>query len=164
MTEKLLDFGRRSQGADVAVFYYAGHGIAISGTNYLLPVDADIKSEMDAKLGAAINVDVTRRLTVLGFDIKASGKFDESTRAVIRRWQAARGYPSSGYLTRLQHKALIGEIIPGAATADASDEKAQRPARRAQRSGGSSYHRGPDAGAAFIGGIMGGMIGGAFRR
>src|SRR3954454_21551418 len=46
MTEKLLEFGRRSQGADVALFYYAGHGIAISGTNYLLPIRADIKSEM----------------------------------------------------------------------------------------------------------------------
>ena len=59
MTEKLLDFGKRAQGADVAVFYYAGHGIAVSGTNYLLPVDADIKSEMDVKLGAAINIDLT---------------------------------------------------------------------------------------------------------
>src|SRR5262252_9248178 len=59
MTEKLLDFGKRAEGADVAVFYYAGHGIAISGSNYLLPVDADIKSEMDVKLGAAINIDLT---------------------------------------------------------------------------------------------------------
>jgi uncharacterized membrane protein YgcG len=59
MTEKLLDFGKRAQGSDVAVFFYAGHGIAISGTNYLLPVDADIKSEMDVKLGAAINIDLT---------------------------------------------------------------------------------------------------------
>src|SRR5262249_10309748 len=59
MTEKLLDFGKRAQGADVAVFFYAGHGIAISGTNYLLPIDADIKSEMDVKLGAAINIDPT---------------------------------------------------------------------------------------------------------
>ena len=59
MTEKLLDFGKKAQGADVAVFFYAGHGIAISGTNYLLPIDADIKSEMDVKLGAAINIDLT---------------------------------------------------------------------------------------------------------
>ncbi|MDU2928445.1 caspase domain-containing protein, partial [Bradyrhizobium sp.] len=59
MTEKLLDFGRKAQGADIAVFYYAGHGIAIAGTNYLLPVDADLKSEMDVKLGSAINIDVT---------------------------------------------------------------------------------------------------------
>ena len=59
MTEKLLDFGKRAQGADIAVFYYAGHGIAIDGANYLLPIDADVKSEMDVKLGAAINVDIT---------------------------------------------------------------------------------------------------------
>lgn len=59
MTEKLLDFGKKAQGADVALFFYAGHGIAINGTNYLLPVDADLKSEMDVKLGAAINIDLT---------------------------------------------------------------------------------------------------------
>src|SRR5271166_6011905 len=59
MTAKLLDFGKKAQGADIAVFYYAGHGIAISGTNYLLPIDADSKSEMDVKLGAAINIDLT---------------------------------------------------------------------------------------------------------
>src|ERR1700761_7671220 len=59
MTERLLEFGKKGQGAHVAVFFYAGHGIAISGTNYLLPVDADIKSEMDVKLGTAINIDLT---------------------------------------------------------------------------------------------------------
>ena len=70
MTEKLLDFGKRAQGADVAVFYYAGHGIAISGTNYLLPVDADIKSEMDVKLGAAINIDLTLDQTMSDAKVK----------------------------------------------------------------------------------------------
>src|SRR5436309_14784673 len=33
MTERLLDFGKKPQGADVAVFFYAGHGSAVSGTN-----------------------------------------------------------------------------------------------------------------------------------
>jgi hypothetical protein len=64
MTEKLLDFGKKAEGADVALFFYAGHGIAINGTNYLLPVDADLKSEMDVKLGAAINVDLTLEQTM----------------------------------------------------------------------------------------------------
>jgi uncharacterized caspase-like protein len=59
MTERLLEFGKKAEGADVALFFYAGHGIAINGTNYLLPVDADIKSEMDVKLGSAINIDLT---------------------------------------------------------------------------------------------------------
>src|ERR1700753_135762 len=70
MTEKLLDFGKKAQGADVAVFFYAGHGIAISGTNYLLPIDADLKSEMDVKLGAAINVDLTLEQTMADAKVK----------------------------------------------------------------------------------------------
>src|SRR5450432_2283276 len=64
MTERLLEFGKKAEGADVALFFYAGHGIAVNGTNYLLPVDADLKSEMDVKLGAAINVDLTLEQTM----------------------------------------------------------------------------------------------------
>jgi len=33
-----------------AIAFYAGHGITVDGINYLLPVDADIKSEIDIKL------------------------------------------------------------------------------------------------------------------
>ncbi|MGJ4881323.1 MULTISPECIES: caspase family protein [unclassified Bradyrhizobium] len=414
MTEKLLDFGRKAQGADIAVFYYAGHGIAIAGTNYLLPVDADLKSEMDVKLGSAINIDVTldqtmgdakvklvfldacrdnpfaakiksnsptrsvsvqtglaemksgegtliafatgpgqtaldgeaganspftralishiaqpgveiqqamtavraqvneetskgqlpwghtnligavylnpaaapaataatagttpavatatvtageaelefwrsvkdsnkpeelnaylstypngqfkslamariaaiesgaintatrnvakgvdpatyteegtqvsedqigldktkrrdvqRRLTGLGFDTKMTGVFDDQTRGVMKRWQAARGYPSTGFLTKLQHKALLAEPQPAPATAAVGDEA--RP-RRAKPAGnvaaggpppqGAPVYRNPPpqdnagnaAGAAFIGGMMGGVLGSALRR
>src|SRR6195256_693049 len=70
MTERLLEFGKKAQGADVAVFFYAGHGIAISGTNYLLPIDADIRSEMDVKLGAAINIDLTLDQTMSDAKVK----------------------------------------------------------------------------------------------
>ena len=70
MTERLLEFGKKAQGADVALFFYAGHGIAINGTNYLLPVDADIKSEMDVKLGSAINIDLTLDQTMSDAKVK----------------------------------------------------------------------------------------------
>jgi uncharacterized caspase-like protein len=70
MTAKLLDFGKKAQGADVALFFYAGHGIALNGANYLLPVDADIKSEMDVKLGSAINVDLTLDQTMSDAKVK----------------------------------------------------------------------------------------------
>ena len=70
MTEKLLDFGKKAEGADVAIFFYAGHGIAVNGANYLLPVDADLKSEMDVKLGAAINVDLTLEQTMSDAKVK----------------------------------------------------------------------------------------------
>jgi len=70
MTAKLLEFGQKSQGADIAVFYYAGHGIAVNGANYLLPIDADLKSEMDVKLGAAINIDTTLEQTMSDAKVK----------------------------------------------------------------------------------------------
>jgi hypothetical protein len=34
--------------ADIAVIYYAGHGLEIGGTNYLIPVDAKLASDRDA--------------------------------------------------------------------------------------------------------------------
>src|SRR6202521_3189411 len=70
MTKKLLEFGKKAEAADVALFFYAGHGIAVNGTNYLLPVDADLKSEMDVKLGAAINVDLTLEQTMADAKVK----------------------------------------------------------------------------------------------
>jgi len=59
MTARLLAFGKKAEGADLALFYYAGQGIEVGGTEYLLPIDADIKSEMDVKLGSAVNFDLT---------------------------------------------------------------------------------------------------------
>ena len=58
--------------------------------------------------------DVQRRLTGLGFDTKVNGRFDTSTRAVIARWQAARGYPKTGFLDTLQHQALLTESVSAA--------------------------------------------------
>ena len=33
--------------ADVAVVYYAGHGIEVDGTNYMIPIDAKLASDFD---------------------------------------------------------------------------------------------------------------------
>jgi len=43
----LRQFGDRLEGAQVAVFYYAGHGIQVAGTNYLIPIDATLRKEKD---------------------------------------------------------------------------------------------------------------------
>jgi peptidoglycan hydrolase-like protein with peptidoglycan-binding domain len=124
--------------------------------------------------------DLQRRLTGLGFDAKLTGIFDDETRAVIKRWQAARGYPSSGYFTRLQHNALLAEPVAATASASPGDAGA-KPVRRVKPSGtvagGSApppnsapVYRNPPpsggdpAGAAFIGGMMGGVLGSALRR
>jgi uncharacterized caspase-like protein len=108
--------------------------------------------------------DVQRRLTGLGFDTKVTGKFDDNTRAIITRWQAARGYPKSGYLNKLQHKALLTEIV-ATTTASSSDDSDAKPSRRRRGGGGGGgggggrhYH-----GGGGPGGFIGGMVGGIFR-
>jgi uncharacterized caspase-like protein len=35
---RVQQFGALLQGADVGLFYYAGHGVQVRGTNYLVPV------------------------------------------------------------------------------------------------------------------------------
>jgi uncharacterized caspase-like protein len=40
-------FGNQLPGADVALFYYAGHGVQVRGSNYLVPVGANPTKEAD---------------------------------------------------------------------------------------------------------------------
>src|SRR5215218_4854856 len=43
----LRDFSDRARDADIAVVYYAGHGIEVDGANYLVPVDAKLERDTD---------------------------------------------------------------------------------------------------------------------
>jgi uncharacterized caspase-like protein len=43
----LRDFADRARDADIAVVYYAGHGIEVEGGNYLIPVDAKLERDTD---------------------------------------------------------------------------------------------------------------------
>src|SRR5215470_13435955 len=70
MTARLSEFAVKTQGADVALLFYAGHGIAVNGKNYFLPVDADLNSEFDLKFGAAIDVDATLDQTMADAKVK----------------------------------------------------------------------------------------------
>jgi formylglycine-generating enzyme required for sulfatase activity len=46
--EKVVqEFGAKLAGADVGLFYYAGHGLQVRGINYLVPVDANPSREAD---------------------------------------------------------------------------------------------------------------------
>ena len=48
MRRALRDFTDKAVDADVAVVYYAGHGIEVEGVNYLVPVDAVLERDTDA--------------------------------------------------------------------------------------------------------------------
>ncbi len=101
--------------------------------------------------------DVQRQLTRLGFDTRANGKFDRRTRAAITRWQAARGYPATGFLNTPQHQSLLTESVAtaNASAGDESDSDDTTP----RRGGHAHRHRigGPI-------GVIGGMVGGLFGR
>ncbi len=62
MRRALRDFSGNVRDADIAIVYYAGHGIEIDGTNYLIPVDAVLERDIDA-FDEAIPLD--RILTVI---------------------------------------------------------------------------------------------------
>jgi uncharacterized caspase-like protein len=47
MRRSLRSFSKRASGADVALVFYAGHGIEVDGQNYLIPVDARLESSDD---------------------------------------------------------------------------------------------------------------------
>ena len=40
LERKISEFANALQGAEVAVFFYAGHGLQVSGQNYIVPIDA----------------------------------------------------------------------------------------------------------------------------
>ena len=49
MEDLMIRFAKAAARAEIAVTYYAGHGLQVDGTNYLVPVDADIEDELDLR-------------------------------------------------------------------------------------------------------------------
>jgi uncharacterized caspase-like protein len=48
MRRALRDFTDKARGADIAVIYFAGHGLEVDGTNYVVPVGATLERDADA--------------------------------------------------------------------------------------------------------------------
>lgn len=113
--------------------------------------EATQQSENRIGLSKTKRRDVQRRLTRLGFDTKASGKFDEPTRDAIARWQEQHGYPNSGFLNTAQLQALLNESSDAA-----EDGKSGHPDRRRSR---VRHARGVGGPIGAIGHVVGGLFG-----
>ena len=61
LTNALRDFAQAADNADWAMIYFAGHGIEVAGTNYLLPIDARIASDRDISF-EAVSLDQVRNV------------------------------------------------------------------------------------------------------
>jgi uncharacterized caspase-like protein len=49
MRRALRNFSDTAHGADIAVVFYAGHGIEVNGANYMIPTDATLERDIDAR-------------------------------------------------------------------------------------------------------------------
>jgi Putative peptidoglycan binding domain len=118
-------------------------------------IQATPETEGQLRLDNRKRRDVQRRLTSLGFETKANGKFDEQTRAAITRWQEARGYPQTGYFNTPQYDALRTEFVSTAQASSGSGRPGGSGARHHRSSGGS----GGGGPVRLIGGVVGGLFG-----
>jgi Caspase domain len=62
MLNAIKDFSRKLNDYNVALFYYAGHGVQVDGVNYLIPVDAKLEHKEDVSFDAIPVTMVTDQL------------------------------------------------------------------------------------------------------
>jgi Caspase domain len=55
MDDVEIRFARAARNADMAIFYYSGHAIQYAATNYLLPIDAQIRDSADLRRLAKVD-------------------------------------------------------------------------------------------------------------
>ena len=60
MRRAVRDFSDKLEGADVALFFYAGHAVQVGGQNYLAPIDTDLRKESDLDF-ETISLDLVRK-------------------------------------------------------------------------------------------------------
>lgn len=120
MRRVLRDFSNKAVGAEMAVVFFAGHGMEISNTNYLLPVDARLKTDKDVDF-EAVPLDLVMRsvedakgLKLVILDACRNNPFSASMRMTKASRSVGRGFarvePQSG--------TLVSYAAKGGTTAD----------------------------------------------
>lgn len=89
----LREFADATRDADIAVVYYAGHGIEVEGSNYLIPVDAKLERDTDVYDEALsldrvlVAVEPAKQLRLVILDACRDNPFGKTMKRTI----AARG-------------------------------------------------------------------------
>jgi len=112
MNKAIQEFSKQLGNYNVALFYYAGHGIQSAGVNYLIPVDATLKEEVDLEFEATDVNKVVRQFE----------KYDGNTNIVLLeacRNNPYRSWSRGGNRGFVAITAPSGTII-GFATAEGS--------------------------------------------
>lgn len=90
MKDAINTWGKSLQKDDIALFYYAGHGIEVAGQNYLLPIDANPQNESQVSL-ESVSVDY-----VTGWMTEARTKTNIILLDACRNNPLTRSWRSSG--------------------------------------------------------------------
>ena len=97
LTDALQDFAAEADKADWAVVYFAGHGLEVNGTNYLIPVDARLAADRDVEFEAmpldrVMNaVSGAKRLRLVLLDACRDNPFANQMRRSVATRSVGRG-------------------------------------------------------------------------
>ena len=97
MRKGLLEFARRARGSEIAVVFYAGHGMEVGGENYLIPIDAELKADVDVDHEAIALKSVTplvenaSRLGLVILDACRNNPFSSKMQRTVRTRAVSRG-------------------------------------------------------------------------
>lgn len=64
--EESIAFAELARDSDVTLFYYAGHGIQVNGTNYLMPIDTDFGGTIESAINDGINLNALLKFNIPG--------------------------------------------------------------------------------------------------
>jgi hypothetical protein len=116
MRRAFRNFSDTARDADIAVVYYAGHGIEVDGTNYILPVDTVLERDLDVE-DEAVSLDriikvlePAKRLRLVILDACRDNPFVKTMKHVVATRSIGRGLarvepPSSDTLIAFAAKA-----------------------------------------------------------
>ncbi|MBR0828188.1 caspase family protein [Bradyrhizobium manausense] len=97
MRRSLREFAGRTRDAEIAVIYYAGHGIELDGTNYLIPTDAaletdgDVLDETVALDRALFAVEPAKQLRLVILDACRDNPFAKTMKRTVASRAIGRG-------------------------------------------------------------------------
>ena len=100
MRRGLLDFAQQAEAADIAVVYFAGHGMEIRDENWLVPVDAELRMDISANqeaVGLSSIMPIVSKARKLGLIILDACRDNPFSRQ-LRASRPGRALPARGLL------------------------------------------------------------------
>jgi uncharacterized caspase-like protein len=97
LRQVIREFSQVSRDADISIIYYAGHGIEVDGTNYLVPADAKLLNDFDVEdetvpLERVLRaLDPVRRLRLVILDACRDNPFSKTMMRTVASRSIGRG-------------------------------------------------------------------------